>query len=102
MTLAAPAAVPPIVFAVAPLMMFTPYAVAELGRAVLVGADEVAQHHVARHAGAEDHTLLLVLPDMTLPAPAAVPPIVFAVAPFAMSTPSCRCRGWRCRGCRCR
>ena len=55
------------------------------------------------------------LPEMTLPAPAAVPPIVFPVAPFAIRTPSlgvaaveragrrrcrCSCPGRRCRSSR--
>ena len=52
-----------------------------------VGADEVALDHVAGRPGLGDVDTG-ALPEMRLPAPAAVPPTVLPVAPLSMSTPS--------------
>src|SRR5262249_50068365 len=86
MTLPAAAVVPPMVFAVAPLRMLTP--VPPLGRAAVPAALVPMKFPATVLFDAPGmRRRAAPLPEMTLPAAAVVPPMVFAEAPAVTITP---------------
>ncbi len=86
MTLPLPEAVPPMVFAVAPAMSHPLTAIAEIGGAVTSVPMRLPSTTLPDVPLSTSSTPYL-LPEMTLAAPAAVPPIVFAVALVLIITP---------------
>ena len=82
------AVVPPTRLSGALIENDAPVGVSESGRAGGIGSDPIADDLVARGRRSVDQDSGAPLPEMTLPAPVDVPPIVLSIAPESISTPS--------------